>query len=87
MLSNILEAISNNGRNLDIKRKQTMVCKLSKLYKGEVFLPEENKCYINLSSYELSDGEKTFLNLGLNVHIQTPVDTYKKKVEFELLYE
>ena len=35
----------------------------------------------------MSESEKEFLNLGLNCHIQAPVDQYKKKVELELLYE
>ena len=87
ILPKIIDAITNNGTNLNINCRHKMVRKLNKLYKGEVMLPEENKHYINLSSYELSETEQSFLNLGVNVHVQTQVDKYKKKVEFEILYE
>ena len=86
-LCKILKVVEDNTDKLDANCKQTMVKKLSNLYQGEIVLPEESTRYVNLSSYELSDNEKEFLNLGLNCHIQTPIDHYKKKVELEILYE
>ena len=52
-----------------------------------MMLPEQNERCVNLSDYQLSDTEKTLLNLGLNCHVQTPVDPFKEKVELEILYE
>ena len=40
-----------------------------------------------MSDYTLSTDEETLLNLGLNCHIQSPVDKYRRKVELEILYE
>ena len=82
-----MEVITDNSRKLDASCKQTMVKKLSKMAQCDVVLPEVNDRYVNLSDYELSEAEKTFLNLGLNCHVQTPVDPFRKKVELEVLYE
>ena len=86
-LSNIFKVISNNSDKLDANCKQTMVRKLSQLSKCAITLPEHADRFVNLSDYELNDTEKTLLNLGLNCHVQTPVDSYKKKVELEVLYD
>ena len=87
LLSNIFEVITDNSTKLDASCKQTMVRKLSQMAQCEIALPEVNDRYVNLSDYELSEAEKAFLNLGLNCHVQTPVDPFRKKVELEVLYE
>ena len=51
-------------------------------------LPEDGKDnFVSLSKYNLTVTEKTLLNFGLNCHIQSPCDKYKRKVELEILYE
>lgn len=61
--------------------------KLSKLYGGEIKVPETKEAYINLSSVELSDVQKELLNLGLNCHYQCKYDPLDKKAELEVLYQ
>ena len=88
ILTPILLKIRENVATIEVETKLKMSRKLNNLYKRPLVLPTKKRdAFVNLSSYELSEIEKEFLNLGLNCHIQTPVDQYKKKVELELLYE
>ena len=84
----ILNTIKNNVDNLEAETKLKMIKKLSNMYKAPIVLPDkEVDAFINLSTYQLTDSEKQLLNLGLNCHLQSPVDKYKRKVELEILYE
>ena len=88
VLHPILTTIQNNVDKLEAETKLKMIKKLSKLYKAPVVLPDkEVDAYINLSNYTLTDSERNLLNLGLNCHLQSPVDIYNRKVELEILYE
>ena len=48
---------------------------------------ENFDCFVNLSSYALTDDEKKFLNLGLNFHIENKYDQLNKQTEIEVLYQ
>ena len=88
VLKPILETIKTNVDNENIETRLKMTRKLSKLYRAPIILPDnEQDAFINLSNYTLTENEKSLLNLGLNCHVQSPVDKYKKKVELEILYE
>ena len=50
-------------------------------------IKDPGNCFTNLSSYELSEDEKEFLNLGLNCHIEPKYNKLHKKVEIEVLYQ
>ena len=67
--------------------KQRVLRKLNRLYGGRVLLPNPSDCYINLSSVQLTDAQKRYLNLGLNFHVQSKFVPYEKNVELELLYQ
>ena len=87
-LQPIIGVIRENVENLDIECKIKISRKLNRLYDQDLCLPDTTgNCYVNLSNYILSKSEEELLNLGLNCHIQSPVDKYKKKVELEILYE
>ena len=64
-----------------------MLKRLQKLYGGLIFLSQNRKCFINLSKHKLSIEEKEFLNLGLNCHLYSKFDPYKKRVELKMLYK
>ena len=88
LFNQISTTIHSNVGKLVVETKLSMVKKLSVLYKNRIVLPEEgNDSFVNLSDYTLSTDEIALLNLGLNCHLQSPVDKYKRKVELEILYE
>lgn len=61
--------------------------KLNRLYRGDICLPEESDCFLNLSDHILTENQRKLLNLGLNCHLQPKFNKTKKKIELELLYE
>ena len=67
--------------------KERVLKKLNHLYGGRVLLPNPSDCYINLSSVQLTETQKQYLNLGVNFHIQSRFLPYEKNVELELLYQ
>lgn len=71
----------NNGAKI------RMTSKLNRLYRGDICLPEETDCFINLSDHTLTENQRKLLNLGLNCHLQPKFNKTKKKIELELLYE
>ena len=90
MDENIFEEISStinsNVQKLVTDTKLKMLKKLRTLYKNPIVLPDDSgDSFVNLSDYIPTANEKALLNLGLNCHIQNPVDKYKKKVELEIL--
>ena len=82
----IFETIDRNAEKVRFQTHTNMLKKLQKLYGGPIFLPQNRKCFINLSKRKLSIEEEEFLNLGLNCHLYSKFDPYKKKVELEMLY-
>ena len=60
--------------------------KLNRLYNGTLILPETKKTYFNLSDYQLSPMQKEVLNLGLNFHVSSKFDPFKKQCQIENLY-
>ena len=88
VLDPILASIKINVTKLEVDTKLRMSRKLNKLYNATVVLPDNTKeAYINISDYTLTEHEQNLLNLGLNCHIQSPVDKYKRRVELEIFYE
>ena len=87
-----LEDILNNYAN--IVRVRT-VKKLNTLYHGgfttniekSICVKHHVNSFINLSSYQLSESEVEFLNLGLNCHIQPRYDSLLKQTELEIMYQ
>ena len=61
--------------------------KLSRIYGGDINLPEQKQGYVNLSSYQLTTAQHNFLNLGLNCHIKSKRKVLDKKAELELLFQ
>ena len=82
----IIDQIERNAEMTHQKTQTTMLKKLQSIYGSTLLLPQQQQCYINLSNRELSSDEVEFLNMGLNCHVYSRFDTYKKKVELELLY-
>lgn len=78
-------------KNLELVHTETVRTrvqrKLVKLYGGNVVVPENKGCFVNLSDYELNDDEKELLNLGLNCHYLPRLSRQRKKAEIELLYQ
>ena len=60
--------------------------KLKQLYGSEVIWPEKQTNIINLSSYNLNDGERSLLNKGLNFAIKKKTNPLNRKIEMERLY-
>lgn len=73
--------------NAEHSNKIKIIKKLSKLYGGDITLPESKDGYINLSSIELTENQKQILNLSLNCHYQNKYDLLDKKAELEVLYQ
>ena len=73
--------------NSETVQKSRTLKKLNDLYNGHILIKEDVNCYLNLSSHELSENEKQFLNLGLNFHLQSRYDKMHKKTELEILYD
>lgn len=71
--------------NAEIKRRH--IKKLNQLYDGQIYLKESKDKFINLSQLELTETDKTVLNLGLNCHLQSKFNPTKKKLELEILYQ
>ena len=74
--------------NCEHNDKVRVTRKLSKLYGGNLKIPENRQQgYINLSSVELTEAQHDLLNLGLNCHYQSKRNIVDKQTELELLYE
>ena len=85
LLKQIKTVIEEYSIKEDIKIRNKMSKKLTKLYGRKMFLPEHTDSYINLSKYKLTQNEKYFLNLGINCHLKTNFYKQKKQLELELL--
>ena len=83
----LLQHFELSARNCDHAAKVKTRKKLSKLYGGQVYIPEAKEGYINLSSVQLTKIQKELLNLGLNCHYQCKYDPLDKKAELEVLYQ
>ena len=84
--SDILKALDENYENCLHSDKTRIAKKLSKIYGGDIKLPERKEGYVNLSSVNLTEAQKKLLNLGLNCHVQNKNSIIDKKAELELLY-
>ena len=60
--------------------------KLNKLYDGEIFVKDQNNCFLNLTNQQLSTSQTEFLNLGLNFHLKSKYKKLDKVTEIEILY-
>ena len=60
--------------------------KLNKLYDGEIFVKDQNNCFLNLTNQQLSTSQTEFLNLGLNFHLKSKYKKLDKVDEIEILY-
>ena len=87
LLNDIHEALDIVIERTNHATKVRTVKKLSKLYGGQVMLPEAADGYINLSEAKLSECQKQVLNLGLNCHIQRKVNIVEKQADLELLFQ
>ena len=88
----INDALSKILNNSDSVVKAKTLKKLNSLCHGNNINNDKNihhknnvNSFINLSHYELTNNEKTFLNLGLNCHLQPKYDKLHKKTELEVL--
>ena len=79
--------MKSNIDNIDFKNKNKILRKLNALSRREIRIPEFKEYFVNLSSYQLSNDEIEFLNLGLNCHLEKKYNKVKKKVEIECLYQ
>ena len=61
--------------------------KLANLYGGPLALPKPNRCYINLSSTELTDDQIDFLSLGVNCQLYPRYKQVDKKANIAMLYD
>ena len=80
-------ALSDLAQTHEQAVRTSILRKLSSLYGGQIFLPEQRDSFVNLSSHILTEDEKDFLNLGLNCRIYSKHNQQDKKAELELLYE
>lgn len=60
--------------------------KLEKLYNGDIVLPVQQDNIINLSSYTLTENERSILNKGLNYSISKKPNYINRKIEVEKLF-
>ena len=63
--------------------------KISRIYGGDVKLPERKEGYVNLSSVQLTEAQQKLLNLGLNCqseNVQSENNSIDEKADIELLY-
>ena len=60
----IQEKLDELKHNKESGATSLITAKLNNLYRGNVKFPKPNEAYINLSSYQLSEDQKTLLNLG-----------------------
>ena len=82
----ILKALDEKLENCQHSDKTRIAKKLSRIYGGDIKLPERKEGYVNLSSVDLTEAQKDLLNLGLNCHVQSKRSNIDKKAELELLY-
>ena len=68
------------------KENETLV-KLNKLYGRDICLPSSEDKYITLSHHQLTNGQRRYLNLGMNCHIESKFVLTKKKMHLELMYQ
>ena len=80
----ILEEVINTYKR---KEETRILNKLNRLYQGQILLPQNKNCYLNLSEQILTEDEKELLNLGTNCHFSSKFDMYIKQTELEILYE
>ena len=84
----LLAYLDEKAENCEHNDKVKVTKKLSKLYGGNINLPDGRKQgYINLSSVVLTEAQHELLNLGLNCHFQSKRNIIDKQTELELLYE
>ena len=83
----ITDALQEKARSYKEVCGTRIAKKLNKLYGGKVDLPIKTDAYLNLSSKELSNDQKDFLNLGLNFHMHSRHSPYQKNTELELLFQ
>ena len=80
--------LDEKAQNYEHADKIKVKKKLTKLYGGQLNIPEGSKrAYINLSSVELTEAQHKLLNLGLNCHFQKKRNIVDKQTELELLYQ
>ena len=84
--TNIIDQVQRNAERIHQKTQATMLKKLQGIYGSTLLLPEQKQCYVHLSDRVLTPDEEEFLNMGLNCHVYSKFDNYKKKVELEVLY-
>ena len=92
----ILAILKNIIDNHNLVTKTRITKKLNTLYSGyhclnndkygsRIMFKQPADRFVNLSTYNLSQDEIEFLNLGLNCHLQPRYDQLIKKVEIESL--
>ena len=67
--------------------KTRIIKKPNNLYEGSVLLPDKSVSYINLSDRELTDNEREFLDLGINLHLDSKFNKCVRVTELELLHQ
>ena len=79
--------LDEKTENCNHAHKVRIAKKLSRIYGGNINLPQQKQGYVNLSSVQLTTEQHNFLNLGLNCHIQSKRKPIDKKAELELLFQ
>ena len=75
----VLDAQQEFIQNFTDVKKTKILKKLNNLYNGSIHIKEDINYFLNLSNYTLNENEKNFLNLGLNMHINSKYDKLHKK--------
>ena len=81
------QALSAILHDHDELARTRILKKLSHLYKGDIFVPQGSRGFVNLSSVQLSPDQEEFLNLGINCHYYPKFDAVSKKTEVAILFE
>ena len=80
----VIENTMQHHKNLNL----TIISrKLSKLYRGELLLPEVRNNIHNIAGITLTPMQKEVLALGLNFHLAPKFDPYVKNCQLERLYQ
>ena len=85
--NDIYRALHENYVYYDSVVRDRISRKLNTLYGGQLHLRNSSDSFVNLSSRQLSDDEKEFLNLGINCHIEGKFNAAEKYTEIELLFQ
>ena len=67
--------------------RERIVKKLNHLYRGSICVSDGEDAFINLSSKELNEEQREFLNLGINCHLSEKFKPSEKNTNLELLYQ